>query len=131
MSEENVEVVQEALAAWARTRGADVSHFAPDFELVNAPRSPFQNASGVQGLRDWIGEIDDAFEEWEFRPHEVRDAPGNKVLVFNRAWGRGRITGLELEMDLHLVYTLAEGQITRIEGYYTREEALEAAGLEE
>ena len=45
--------------------------------------------------------------------------------------GRGRGTGLELEMELNLVYTVVEGKIARIEGYLTRDEALEAAGLRE
>jgi ketosteroid isomerase-like protein len=61
----------------------------------------------------------------------VLDAPGDKVVVLSRAWGRGRGTGLEIDMELNVVYTLADGQITRIEGYYTRAEALEAAGLTE
>jgi hypothetical protein len=39
--------------------------------------------------------------------------------------------GAEVEMELNIVYTVARGQITRIEGYYTREGALEAAGLSE
>jgi hypothetical protein len=34
-------------------------------------------------------------------------------------------------MELNVVYSLADGQITRIEGFLTRREALEAVGLEE
>ncbi len=130
MSQENVEIVRRVLAAFA-TRDMDLSLYRPDVELINAPGSPFNNAAGPQGLRDWVREVSEAFEEWEFRPSEVRDAPEDKILVLNRAWGRGRNTGMEVEMDLHLVYTVADGKIARVEGYYTLEEALEAAGLAE
>jgi ketosteroid isomerase-like protein len=76
-------------------------------------------------------EIDEAFEEWEFRPDEVLDAPGDKVVVLSHAWGRGRGTGLEVNMELNVVYTLGDGQIARLEGFRTRRDALEAAGLRE
>ena len=46
-------------------------------------------------------------------------------------WGRGRGTGIELETELNLVYTVVEGKIAGIEGYLTRDEALEAAGQSE
>jgi ketosteroid isomerase-like protein len=131
MSEENVEIVREATAAFARTR--DLRPFlAPDAELVNAPGSPFTvKSAGLAGFREWLRDVDDAFEEWEPRLVGLIDAPDDKVVVLGRVWGRGKGTGAEVEMELNSVYTLAEGKITRIEGYYTRKEALEAAGLRE
>ena len=130
MSADDMEIVRRALAALA-ARDIDRSLYHADVELINAPGSPFNNAAGLRGFRDWTREVDEAFEEWDFRPSEVRDAPGDKILVVNRAWGRGKNTGMEVEMDLHLVYTVTGGKIARVEGYYTLEEALEAAGLSE
>jgi ketosteroid isomerase-like protein len=131
MSQENVEVVRRAMAMFARTR--DFGPFlASDAELVNAPRSPFTvAASGANGLREWLRDIDDAFEEWEPRADAVIEAPGDKVVVLTHFRGRGRGKGAEVEMEVDIVYTVADGQIVRIEGYYTRGEALEAAGLSE
>jgi ketosteroid isomerase-like protein len=126
MSEENVRVVREALAN-PREYG---ELMAPDATLVNAPGSPFSiKASGPEGLREWLRDVDEAFEEWEPRVDDVINAPENKVVVLNHMWGRGRGTGVEVEMELDLVYTVENGKITRIEGYYTRAEALEAAAL--
>jgi hypothetical protein len=34
-------------------------------------------------------------------------------------------------MELNVVYTLGDGQIARLEGFRTRRDALEAAGLRE
>lgn len=65
------------------------------------------------------------------RIDDVLDAPGDKVVVLNHMWGRGRGTGVEVEMELNLVYTVTDRQITRLEGYYTSDEALRAAGLSE
>jgi ketosteroid isomerase-like protein len=131
MSEENVEIVREALATFDRTGDFAWNLIAPDADLVNAPGSPFTNASGHEGFRDWTKDVNEAFEEWEARVDDVLDAPADKVVVLNHMWGRGRGTGLELEMELNLVYTVIEGKIARIEGYLNRDEALEAAGLEE
>ena len=41
MSQENVEIVREAIATFARERDGDLSLYAPDFVLVNAPDSPW------------------------------------------------------------------------------------------
>ena len=129
MSQENVEIVREGFATFARTGDFAWSLIAPDAELVNAPEVPFTNASGHQGFRDWLKDVNEAFEEWKPRVDDMLDAPGDKVVVLNHMWGRGRGTGLEVEMELNLVYTVVEGKITRIEGYLTRDEALEAAAL--
>ena len=129
MTQENVEIVLEAAANFARS-GEFGSRLAADAVLVNAPGSPFSvKGSGPMAIRDWVQEIDEAFEEWEFRTDKVLDAPGDKVVLLSRAWGRGRGTGLEVDMELDVVYTLAKGKIIRIEGYYSRDEALAAAGL--
>jgi ketosteroid isomerase-like protein len=128
---ENVEIVKEGLAIFERTGDFAWSLLAPDAEMVNAPGSPFTNASGHQGFRDWLKDVNEAFEKWEPRVDDVLDAPGDKVLVLNRMWGRGRSTGIESEIELNIVYTVVNGKITRMEGYYTRDEALEAAGLKE
>jgi ketosteroid isomerase-like protein len=131
MSQENVETVREAAAKFART-GEFGSLLAADAVVVNAPGSPFSvKGSGPTAIREWVQEIDEAFEEWQFRPDKVLDAPGDKVVMLSRAWGRGRGKGVEIDMELNVVYTLADGQITRIEGFLTRREALEAAGLRE
>jgi ketosteroid isomerase-like protein len=131
MSQENVEIVRRAMATFARTRDFG-SLLAPDARLINAPGSPFSVASsGPAGLHEWLRDVNEAFEEWEPRVDSVIDAPGDKVVVLSHFRGRGRGMGTEVEMELDVVYTVAGGTISRIEGYYTRKEALEAAGLEE
>jgi hypothetical protein len=46
-------------------------------------------------------------------------------------WARFRATGIRDEIPIAQVVTVADRKMTRFETYYTREEALEAAGLRE
>jgi ketosteroid isomerase-like protein len=43
--------------------------------------------------------------------------------------GKGRSSGLAMEMKTAQVATLRDGKVTRIDNYENRAEALEAAGL--
>jgi len=62
-------------------------------------------------------------------PEKVVDAGNAKVLALGKISGRGRGTGLQVDMELHSLYTLVDGKITRVEGFLSRHEALEAAEL--
>ena len=61
----------------------------------------------------------------------VVNAPGSPFTVKDAGPTARSGHGLEVNMELNVVYTLADGQITRIEGFLTRRDALEAAGLSE
>ena len=131
MSQENVEIVREWLGSVRDSEDFAWHLLAPDAELINATGAPFTNASGHQGFRAWRADVSDAFEEWSSRPEEVVDAGNAKVLALGKISGRGRGTGLQVDMELHSLYTLVDGKITRVEGFFSRDEALEAAGLQE
>ena len=75
----------------------------------------------------------DAIEDQRIEPREFR-VSGNKVLVDQHTWGRGAASGIELEVDMWVVWTFDEdGRVTRLEGFLVDQEnqALEAAGLSE
>ena len=129
MSQENVELVKEWIAAVKDSEDFAWHLLAPDAELINATGAPFTNASGHEGFRAWRAEVSDAFEEWSSHPEKVVDAGDAKVLALGKISGRGRGTGLQVDMELHSLYTLVDGKITRVEGFLSRHEALEAAEL--
>jgi ketosteroid isomerase-like protein len=66
-------------------------------------------------------------------PVEVIDAGDDTVIVVMRASGRPKGTSAEAELTLSFaaVSTIRDGKIARAREYWTREEALEAAGLSE
>jgi ketosteroid isomerase-like protein len=45
--------------------------------------------------------------------------------------GRAKLSGVETDLTFAAVYTIRDGKIARGREYWTREEALEAAGLSE
>jgi ketosteroid isomerase-like protein len=47
------------------------------------------------------------------------------------ASGRAKLSGVETELTFAVFYTIRDGQIARGREYWTRDEALEAAGLPE
>jgi ketosteroid isomerase-like protein len=68
-------------------------------------------------------------EELRLEPQEFVDA-GDRVATRLRHPGRGRGSGVELEVELyHQVATFRDGRIVRMEYFAEWAEALEAAGL--
>ena len=73
-------------------------------------------------------------ETWEsihVEVEEITEASDDRVLVGLLAKARGRGSGVPTELRLWQVFWFAEGLITRRQAYWTRQEALEAAGLSE
>jgi ketosteroid isomerase-like protein len=56
---------------------------------------------------------------------------GDEVIVMFRAIGSGSISGVPLDVTFAHVLLFEGGKIRRIRQYFTRAEALEAAGLRE
>jgi ketosteroid isomerase-like protein len=78
---------------------------------------------------DWVEKLDDV----RFEVVEVIDAGDDTVIAVTRGIGRPKGTSAEAELTLSFatVITIRDGKIARGREYWTREEALEAAGLSE
>jgi ketosteroid isomerase-like protein len=76
------------------------------------------------------------FSEWleEFKAHEARAekliAAGDDVIVGLRLKGRGKASGVEVEMTRFNVYRIRDGLAIRVELFETEIEALEGVGLD-
>ena len=70
----------------------------------------------------------DAWDRQRIEPERLIDA-GDRVVVFQREYQRGRSTGLELVVETASLVDLRDGRVVRIQGYMDRAAALEAAGL--
>ena len=75
-----------------------------------------------------MGELDAHFERFEIERLRYVDA-GDSVVVFCRSSGRGRVSGVELEVESIHVWELRDGKVGRLVTYLDRDEALKAAGL--
>ncbi len=133
MSEENVGVVQAATDAFARD-GVDgwLEYFTDDVDYRAAEgaiddRGPIH---GKDALRAYAEDWTEMFDDVRFEPVEVIDAGDDTVIAVMRISGRPKGTSAEtLTLSVAGVNTIRDGKIARSREYWTREEALEAAGL--
>jgi ketosteroid isomerase-like protein len=136
VSQENVEIVRKAMALRERAgeTGELPAHtglFAADFE-IDMSRRVFNPAvyRGIDGARRLNDEIRDVWEEFRVVPEQFIDA-GDQVVVLETIHARGRGSGVELDTQRSAtIWTLREGQVTRVLIGVEPDEALKAVGLE-
>jgi ketosteroid isomerase-like protein len=131
MSQENVEVVQRALAALDRR---DVEAYlevaSPQIELIT-PASPLQGPiTGHDGIREFFRELWTYSEASGFEIEEVKPV-GERVLAFFSLTATGRKSEVQTSVRVAGVYDLEAGKIRRAHIFADRAEALAAVGLSE
>ena len=133
MSQENVEVVRNCVDA---VNHGDIeqalSLIHPDVELHSAIVGGAEGAvyRGHDGFRTWFAESMESFEVLDTDLTEFREVD-DRLVAFGRIHARGRESGLELDSETGWVFTVRRGKLVRAEGFLSRVEALEAAGLSE
>ena len=71
------------------------------------------------------------FDEFRIDPIELIDAGEDKVVAVLRLSGRAELSGVETDLTYAELDTLRDGKMARARQYWTKAEALEAAGLSE
>ena len=134
MSQENVEIVRDAAAAfnrgdldaWLEYWTDDIDYRAVEGALDDRGRMHGKDAVRAH-FQDWL----DTFHDLKAEPLELIDAADEQVVTVLRFGGRAKLSGVEADLTFAVVYTLRDGKVARGREYWTREEALEAAGLSE
>jgi ketosteroid isomerase-like protein len=85
---------------------------------------------GHDGLRQFIRDTTDEWEEVRFVLSEIRDT-GDQLVGLVRFEGRGRISRAEIDVPIGIVATVRQGKVAEARMYSDPDEALEAAGLSE
>jgi ketosteroid isomerase-like protein len=132
MSQENVELVRDAAVAFNR-RDLDAwsEYIADDIDyraVEGAPddHGPIHGKDALSVyLQDWL----DTFDEFKSEPIELIEAGDDKVVAVTRISGRAKLSGVETDLTYAALYTIRDGKIVRGREFWTRDEALEAAGL--
>ena len=136
MSQENVEVVERAVAAVnARDIEGYVACCTTDFEL-RGPLAPVAGVyEGPDGIRRFFADIEDAYPDFRLEVERVVAIGSDRVLAFLVASASGRTSGLSGSMSGSTprwnIYDLVDGKIRRLRIFEGRHEALEAVGLSE
>ena len=133
MSQENVEIVRRHIETWnRRDLTAWLALYSPDAEIDwSRARGPLKGVYRGRGERETLwNEFFFTFEEAQIEtPQGFTDA-GSEVVVSNTTHFRGR-EGIEVSASSTWVFTVENGQITRLRMFQERGEALEAVGLRE
>jgi ketosteroid isomerase-like protein len=126
----NVEIVRNLYEAW--NRGDTPSALAlidPEIE-VEKTQGGFNEGTyrGHAGLSQVLQDFWDQFEFDRSEVKEYMDAKGD-VLTAVIHHGRGKGSGIEVEMWHWNLWTLRDGKIVRLQLFLDRAEAMRAAGL--
>ncbi len=134
MSQENVEIVREAAAAfnrgdldaWLEYLADDIDHRAIEGALDDHGPIHGKDALRVH-MEDWVG----TFDNLRIEPVELIEAGEDKVIAVTRISGRAKLSGVETDLTYAVLYTIRDGKVARGREYWTKDQALEAAGLRE
>ena len=133
MSKENVEIVRRFADCWVRSDWEGAAELAdPDVEQHSTVGGLEEGRvlRGVEEIRRDYELVEETWDEHRIEAERLIDA-GDRVVLFQREYQRGRSSGVELEIEAAVIFDLRDGRIVRVQGYMDRAAALEAAGLSE
>ena len=131
MSQENVETVRRIYDAFGEGDFARALEEAePDFEWIPPEQDIQGPVQGLESLRRFLEDQNEAFEDFRVEAEELKDH-GDQVLALIRVSGRGRASGVEFDIRAANLWTFRGGRLIRGQVFPEREKALEAAGLSE
>ena len=131
MSQDNVETVQRAAAAFSEGDIEAVSQFLdPDVVFSEPPEQP--GATTFYGLRDVLAGFGRWSETWTSQRSEVERVidTDDTVVILTRETLVGR-DGIQVEQPCGTVFVLRNGKIVSFASYWDQSKALEALGLRE
>ena len=133
MSQENVEIMRQSLAAFdRRDRAAWLAFRDPNHDVITSATWP--EAGDIRGREaawDFYLEETEPFDQIPLSDATIEPCGSDKVLVHHRNRVRGRASGADVELDYWVVVTSRDGTIIRDEWFEDRTAALKAAGLSE
>jgi ketosteroid isomerase-like protein len=133
MSQENVEVVRRLFAAWNRKdQDTAMALLDPQIEFRSALVDLGQKVyRGHDEMRQYRADLETAWETWETRDERFIAVGKDRVVSLYRVRGLGRGSGVPVEHDVSIVFTVRRAKVTRAKAYLDQKAALEAVGLSE
>jgi ketosteroid isomerase-like protein len=130
MASAHLDLVQALIEAWNRQDDdSALKLLSTDVELDASGRVFNPDVyRGVDGLKRFRREIAEPWDRFELDIEELLES-GAQVVVYVRSTGRGRASGVEIDVRSAWLVTVSGHKISRLRLYRDREEALRAAGL--
>jgi len=127
----NVELVRRAFARWnAGDHEAPLDEIHPDAEVRTVIGGAFSGEPfrGHEGVREWLIGLDENFDRWEIAIGRILEH-GDVVVLLGDIRARGRGSGVELDQAVGWMIRFRDGKFSRMQPFFTHEEALAAGGL--
>ncbi|MCD6014060.1 MAG: hypothetical protein K0R88_144 [Solirubrobacterales bacterium] len=134
MSQQNVGLARRAIEIYNTHDVEALQNIGTEdveFRSFLEGRTQARPLRGHEGLEEWQRTESEAFEGLKVEADEFRDLGENRVLVAGRLRGRGKASGVELDVPAAWVLEIRGSKICAFHSYNSRAEALEAAGLSE
>jgi ketosteroid isomerase-like protein len=101
----------------------------PELDLYSPPEVANSGRfHGHEGYLTWVRTWLDAWDDFTITPVEFIPAGPDDVVAVVDISGRGKESGIPVQMRLAYLYTVREGKATRFHLHLDRESALAAAG---
>jgi ketosteroid isomerase-like protein len=131
VSQENVEIVRQAVAALNRGEVEGVARLIADDFVLIAGRSAIEGPLvGRDGLREFFADNAANFDLFQHRIDEVLELDDHRVLACGTTHIRGRGGEVETDIPVACIVTVRGGKLIRWEDFRERRRALKAVGLE-
>ena len=134
MSQENVDL---ALAFTAAYNERDIDA-AVEFCAVNVTVTPdasfYPESSPLVGrdqTRSMLADSRSAWASCAHTPEEVLDVGDGRVIIRGQWGGKGIASGVEVYQDLSAIFTVRDGQISKVQYFFGHDRALETVGRSE
>jgi ketosteroid isomerase-like protein len=141
MPEENVETVRQTFREMNAFMSDELSiqtlaeRLDPQIEVRWHDRQTYpdfpQHLQGTQELLPFLEQWRDGWADSVGELLELIDARGDRVLGAVRISGRGRQSGVPIEIHFFQLWTIQDGKVSKMEYFRHRADALKAAGLPE
>ena len=126
MPGENVEIVQRVLDGFSRSDRASVAQLLDADVEWRTVLGPLLGVEAVSGrdpvLRFGFEEIPDAIQDARVEVEELSDLGEGRVLLVGRYLGRGKSSGIDVDVRIASIHRLRAGMIVSVRDYASREE---------
>ncbi len=133
MSEKNIEIVRQVYECVNRRDWDRLAELMDPHVEQHGTVGGFGEGivhRGLSQIRQMYEGDEEAWDAQRIEPEKLFEA-GDRVVVLQREYQRGKGSGVELVVETAAIVDLRDGRIVRMQGYMDRQAALSAAGLSE
>jgi uncharacterized protein len=131
MAEGNLRLVARFIDAYNRRDGSTLEQLSdPELEWSPAIAQALEQGvyRGHDGLRRYLADIEDTWDEMRIVIDDIRDM-GDRIVLLGRVRGRGRLSGVVVDEPFGTFTELSEGKVARMRAFLAHDPALALAGL--